>query len=131
MFLVGVVIFFFLLYLGLIVLSWYLFWLGIVLPVRRPDIAGGVILKIFLIPTGLLLLLFLCRGFFRRRRRAPRSLSIELHLEEHPRLEDFIRRLCAELAAPLPESIFVDYEVNAAAGYGPWPEGRKLLREWL
>ena len=31
MFLVGFVIFFFLLYLGLIVLSWYLFWLGIVL----------------------------------------------------------------------------------------------------
>ena len=21
--------------------------------------------------------------------------------------------------------------INAAAGYGPWPEGRKLLREWL
>src|SRR5437762_55153 len=42
MFLVGFVIFFFLLYLRLIVLSWYLFWLGIVLPVRRPDIAGGV-----------------------------------------------------------------------------------------
>src|SRR5207253_2918004 len=41
MFLVGFVIFFFLLYLGLIVLSWYLFWLGIVLPVRRPDIAAG------------------------------------------------------------------------------------------
>src|SRR5262249_16036530 len=55
-FLILLIVVFFLLYAGLMFLAGYLLWLGISLPVHRRDVAGGVILKIFLIPTGLLLL---------------------------------------------------------------------------
>src|SRR5262249_48213419 len=75
-----------------------------------------VIAKILLILFGLILFLFLCRGFFRRRR-AARSVSVEIFAEDHPRLTSFLRRLCDDVGAPLPHRIFVDYQVNAAAGY--------------
>jgi Zn-dependent protease with chaperone function len=117
-FLIILIIVFFVLYAGLMFLAGYLLWLGITLPVHRRDVAGGVILKILLIPTGLLLLVFLCRGFFRRSRTRNRSLGVEIFAEHHPKLTAFLQRLCDDVGAPMPHRIFVDFEVNAAAGYG-------------
>lgn len=120
--LVGFIVLFFVLYLGLLLAAAYLLYLGIAMPVHRDSIAGGVILKILLIPAGLLLFLFLCRGFFKRGSRTERTLLVEILLEDHPRLYEFIRRLCAEIRAPMPYRVFLTYEVGASVSYesGIW-----------
>ncbi len=102
--------FFFVLYLGLVIGSGFLVYLAF--RVRSKDFLVNVLLGI----PAALLFLFLLKGFFKRHR-AEKSYDIEITEEEHPRLFDFIERLCAEIGAPWPKRIFVNFEVNASAGY--------------
>lgn len=41
--------------------------------------------------------------------------EIELFEDEHPRLFEFIRKVCDEVGAPYPAHVYVDFNVNAAA----------------
>jgi Zn-dependent protease with chaperone function len=72
--------------------------------------------KIPLIILGIVLLLFLLKGFFIRDTHDRKGL-IELEEDEFPDLYEFIERLCGEITAPFPHRIFVQPEVNAAMMY--------------
>jgi Zn-dependent protease with chaperone function len=78
-----------------------------------------------------MLFLFLLKGFFKRQR-AAKSYDIEVFEEDHPRLFDFITRLCDETGAPFPNRVFVNFEVNASASYNAsilnlfWPSKKNL-----
>lgn len=104
--------FFFFLYLGLVIGSGYLVYLAFTRPVRNNDF----ILNILLAIPAAMLFLFLLKGFFKRHK-VEKSYDIEITEEEHPRLFDFIERLCDEISAPRPRRVFVNFEVNASAGY--------------
>ena len=57
--------------------------------------------------------LFLVKGFFK----SPamnKEMHVEITEEEHPRLFEFIHRLCDELGAPEPNKVYVSPDVNAA-----------------
>ncbi len=65
------------------------------------------------VPT-LLLFIYMAKNLFRWGQR-DRTDRVEVFEDEHPRLFDFIYRVCDETGAPYPKRIFVNYEVNAAA----------------
>lgn len=65
---------------------------------------------------GAILFLFLVKGLFKWRE-AKDDLHIEITEAEHPKLFEFIRKVCEETKAPLPYRVFVSPEVNAAVFY--------------
>jgi Zn-dependent protease with chaperone function len=103
----GSLILFFLVYVGLLVGSALLF---VVLLVSVP----GVGWLFCLIPGTLFL--FLLKGFFKRQR-SGKSWKVEITAREQPRLFQFIERLCGELGAPFPHRVYVNPEVQAYVKY--------------
>jgi Zn-dependent protease with chaperone function len=65
------------------------------------------------IPAGILFI-YLVKNLFKFER-ARKDFRIEIFEDEHPRLFEFIRQVCAETGAPFPKHVYVDYLVNAAA----------------
>ncbi|MBY0229065.1 MAG: M48 family metalloprotease [Gemmataceae bacterium] len=63
-----------------------------------------------------LLLFLLLKGFFRKSY-PQKTFNVEVLPEEHPKLFDFIERLCDDCAAPRPHRVFLSPEVNAAVFY--------------
>ncbi|HYT95500.1 MAG TPA: M48 family metallopeptidase [Gemmataceae bacterium] len=130
--LLSLVALFFLLYFGLLVGSAYLVYWGCAMPVRRSMAGLDVTLKIVLPLFGLVVFLFLLKGFFKRRG-SSRRLDVEITAEEQPRLFRFLEELCEETGAAMPHRVFVNFEVNAAASYKSsilsllWPTSRKNL----
>ncbi len=98
---------FFVLYLGLIVLCVWMVTFGLFVPIYG---------KLILCPFCALLLLYLIKGFFKKKQ-VEKALMIEIHEEDHPCLFEFIARLCDETGAPFPHKVFVTPEVNAAVFY--------------
>lgn len=62
----------------------------------------------------LLLFIYMVKNLFRFGRREKDDL-VEIFEHEHPRLFDFIYRVCDDTAAPYPKRVFVNFQVNAAA----------------
>ena len=132
------VVFFFTLYLGLLIGSAYLVYWGLTTPLDiEPGRRGGsnrgllLIFRILLPITGGLMFLFLFKGLFKRQR-ALKSYDIEITEKDHPRVWDFIGRLCEETGAPLPARVFVNFEANACVCYDGsilnlfWPAPKHL-----
>lgn len=72
------------------------------------------ILRVVLaVPMGLLCI-YLVKNLFHRQR-PDKTYNIEIFDDEHPKLFDFIEQLCDEVGAPYPKSVYVNFEVNAAA----------------
>jgi Zn-dependent protease with chaperone function len=65
-----------------------------------------------------LLFAYMLKNLFRWSRKQ-RTDHVEIFIDEHPRLFDFIYRVCDETGASYPKRVFVNFEVNAAA----FPEG--------
>lgn len=59
---------------------------------------------------------FLIKGFFAKHH-APRTFNVEIDLDDHPRLKEFVELLCEETGAPMPYRVFLSPEVNAAVFY--------------
>ena len=96
--------------------------------VGTANVRAGLIL--YLAPTfiGLVLLFFMIKPLFSRRRM--NFIPVNLRREEEPVLFEFVDRLCAALGAPAPARIDVTMDVNASAGFqGGWRGmfGRKLV----
>src|SRR5262245_50674762 len=79
------ILLFFLVYLGLLAVSPYAIYRGIVMPVERATAKSDVTWKVVLIALGTLIFLFLLKGFFKRQR-VMKSLDIEITPGEQPRL---------------------------------------------
>src|SRR5262249_26442963 len=70
----------------------------------------------FVVVPPIIFLLFLIKGFFAKRE-PETSFQLEIFPEEHPRLLDFLSRLCDDTGAPVPHRIVVSPEINAAVFY--------------
>jgi Zn-dependent protease with chaperone function len=125
------VVIFLLLYFGLMFLSGLLIYKLLTWELSDRNHGGIVILRIILILPCALLFLFLFKNLFKRER-AEKSYDIEIFDDEHPRLFDFIRRLCDETQAPQPHRVFINFEVNAGVSYNKslfhlfWPAQKNL-----
>ena len=69
--------------------------------------------KVIGIVVSTLVLLFLLKGFFKRRP-LDKEVHIEITEDDQPVLFGFINRLCDELEAPEPDRVFLSPDVNAA-----------------
>jgi Zn-dependent protease with chaperone function len=72
------------------------------------------VVQLVLGPPIFLLFVYLLKNLFRRDC-DEKSDCVEIFAEGHPRLFDFIRRVCDETAAPYPKRVFVNCDVNAIA----------------
>ena len=70
-------------------------------------------LKVLGLVVAGLAFLFLVKGFFKRHPE-DKTLHVEVAEDDQPVLFAFIRQLCDELDAPLPNRVFVSPDVNAA-----------------
>ena len=71
------------------------------------------VLKIVGLVVSGIFFLYLVKGFFKRHA-MDKEMHIEITADEQPVLFEFIYQLCDELAAPLPNRVFVSPDVNAA-----------------
>ena len=72
-----------------------------------------IIAIVFIIPLGILFL-YMLKNLFKFER-AQKADYIEIFEEEHPKLFDFIAKVCEDTGAPIPKHVYVDFRVNAAA----------------
>ncbi|MCI0682866.1 MAG: M48 family metallopeptidase [Gemmataceae bacterium] len=125
------VVIFLLLYFGLMFLSGLLVYKLLTWELAERNHGGIVILRIILIMPCALLFLFLLKNLFKRET-AEKTYDVEIFEDEHPRLFDFISRLCDETQAPHPHRVFINYEVNAGVSYDKslfhlfWPAPKNL-----
>ncbi len=95
-----------------------LYFLGLVFSLGLPILClffSPVLAAILALPC-MLLFFFLIKGFFQKTY-PEKTFRVELLPEEHPRLFEFLERLCEETDAPLPHRVFLSPEVNAAVFY--------------
>ena len=110
---------FFLLYFGLLFFCvGFIIW-AILIPFeqRNPHGTPWPIIKIFSIILCLpaaVLVVYLIKNLFKFER-AQKEFLIEIFEDEHPKLFEFIEKVCDETGAPIPKHVYVDYKVNAAA----------------
>src|SRR5262249_51776359 len=111
------IIVFLILYFGLLFLSGWLAYKLFTWP-SLPGPGQGFlwVLRIIGAVPCVLLFLFLVKNLLKGSP-AEKSYDIEIHPDEHPRLFDFIERLCEETGAPHPSRVLVNFEVNAAVDY--------------
>src|ERR1019366_8138218 len=103
---------FFLLYFGLmffcvIYVLWTIFWC----PVRPPILK--LVAMALTLPAGMLFI-YMLKNLFKFER-AQKEFLIEIFADEHPKLFQFIRRVCEDAGASFPKHVYVEYNVNAAA----------------
>ena len=72
------------------------------------------LVPMFFVPPLLILFIYLVKNLFKFER-AEKEFRIEIFPDEHPKLFEFIEKVCAETGAQTPKHVFIDYEVNAAA----------------
>lgn len=108
---------FFLLYFGIMAIC-ALFLLSavgsLVLLGLGQSFAPLVVIQLFLCLPVMMLLVYMAKNLFRWGRQE-KTDHVEIFAAEHPRLFDFIHRVCDETGAPYPKRVFVNYEVNAMA----------------
>lgn len=109
------IIVFLILYFGLIFLSGWLAYKLFTWPTLPGQGVLWVVRIIAAVPCTLLFL-FLVKNLLKWSP-AEKSYDIEIFPDEHPRLFDFIERLCEETGAPPPRRVFVNFEVNGFASY--------------
>jgi Zn-dependent protease with chaperone function len=104
------------LYLALIAVSGWGFYQLLTLP-WPPRLNLGVL---FVRSLGMfcagLLFLYLFKGLFKRQG-AQRDGLVEITGQDQPDVFAFVRQLCVETGAPLPQRIYVSHEVNACVFY--------------
>jgi Zn-dependent protease with chaperone function len=112
---------FFLLYFGLMAACLLLFFSTIISVIwvnapgpASPLVTLATIVQAILCLPAFLLFIYLLKNLIRWGGRE-KTDHVEIFEDEHPRLFDFIYRLCDETGAPYPKRVFVNYDVNAAA----------------
>ena len=86
----------------------------------RPGLAGcpapsliKIVAMILIVPASILFI-YMVKNLFKFER-AQKDFLLEIFEDEHPKLFDFIRRVCEDVGAKPPTHVYVDYRVNAAA----------------
>lgn len=89
---------------------------------------GALVLYVIPLIVGVILVFFLIKPLFARQAKPPRL--VVLKPGECPRLERFIRAICAAVGAPEPREIELNCDVNAAAAFrkGFWSIFRNDLK---
>ncbi|MBI2806446.1 MAG: M48 family metalloprotease [Planctomycetes bacterium] len=110
---------FFFLYFGLMFFCvLFALWAVFLCPFeQRPGGFPWPLVKVFslvmCVPFGILFI-YLLKNLFKFER-AKKEFLIEVFEDEHPKLFQFITQVCADVGAPIPKHVYVDYAVNAAA----------------
>jgi Zn-dependent protease with chaperone function len=101
-------ILFFLIYVGMVlgcmILTVVLLRSSLVFVVRVPAVLLVVLAALFLLKNLV------------RRRSAMKGNELRLQAEDYPRLFQFLKQVCQETGAPFPDEVYINHEVNAAAG---------------
>lgn len=124
-------IFFVLIYLGLIVAAAYVAWWVVATPAQELGPLGLLLRGAVALIAGLLCL-FLVKGLFRRHP-VDEFAAIEITEAEQPELFAFLRMVCTETRAPFPRRVLITPEVNAAVCYHRsvlglvWPVRKNLI----
>ena len=109
------IVFFFVLYFGLVLAFAYLVKLAITYPIG--DINKVTILvKLGAIAGSAMLFVFTLKFIFKLKSYKPEN-RIKLNKKEHPELFQFVNQICKETHAPRPKSIYIDPDVNAYVCY--------------
>jgi hypothetical protein len=115
---------FFLLYFGVMLFcGLYVLW-AIFLCLVEPPLLK--VIALILIAPASVLGLYLFKNLFKYER-AQKEFLIEIFEDEHPRLFDFIHRVCDDAGAQRPVHVYVDYNVNAAV----LSDGSSILRLFI
>jgi Zn-dependent protease with chaperone function len=107
---------FFGLYFGILgfCVLFFLWTLGSLVILTQTGLAPLAILQVFLCLPLFLLFVYMLKNLFRWGKKE-KTDHVEIFGDEHPKLFDFIYRVCDETGAPYPKRVFVNYEVNAMA----------------
>jgi len=105
--LMGSLIIFVILYIGLVLGSLWLCYFGVT------GINEGWFLQVLAVGFGLLSFFYLVRGFFASNDQ-DKDIIVELKEADQPVLFAFIRKLCQETKSPIPSKVVVTPNVNAA-----------------
>jgi Zn-dependent protease with chaperone function len=108
---------FFLLYFGILgFCALFILWslASLLLAPLNGGFAVLAVIQLVLCVPALLLFIYMAKNLIRFGRREKDDL-VEIFENEHPRLFDFIYRVCDETGAPYPKRVFVNFAVNAAA----------------
>jgi hypothetical protein len=60
-------------------------------------------------------LVILIKNLFHKQK-PTKGYEVEVFEREHPQLFDFLRCVCAETGAPMPDRVLINHQINAAAG---------------
>ena len=104
------------LYLALIAVSAWGFYQLLMLPWPARFHLGVIFVRTLGMFCAGLLFLYLFKGLFKRQG-GQRDGLVEITGQDQPDVFAFVRQLCVETGAPLPERIFVSHEVNACVFY--------------
>jgi Zn-dependent protease with chaperone function len=120
---------FFLVYFGILALCglFFIWALGslVFVGVHRGFAFVSLVQLGFCLPV-FLLFVYMVKNLCRRAARE-KTDHVEIFVDEHPRLFDFIRQVCDETGAPYPSRVFVNHEVNARA----FSDGQSLRHLFL
>ncbi|NUQ72576.1 MAG: M48 family metalloprotease [Polyangiaceae bacterium] len=104
-------------YLGLIACTGYLFYISLDGPFASTQYRKSYgFFDVVLTIGSAMLFLFFAKGLFKRSR-LDTSKYVEISEKEQPRLFAFVRSLCHDSGTPMPRSIFLSHDVNAAVFY--------------
>lgn len=109
------IILFFILYFGLVVALGYLckwaftYNMGSLNKLTILGKAGAV-------AGSIMLFVFTLKFIFKLKNHKPEN-RIKIDKNKHPRLSEFIHKICKETGAPLPKSVYIDPDVNAYVSY--------------
>jgi Zn-dependent protease with chaperone function len=108
---------FFLLYFGILAFCvlFFIWAIGSLMLLRmHGGFAALAVIQLALCVPLLVLFIYMVKNLFRFGRREKDDL-VEILEEEHPKLFDFIYRVCDDTGAPYPKRVYVNFAVNAAA----------------
>ncbi|KQC31891.1 hypothetical protein AAU57_00055 [Nonlabens sp. YIK11] len=108
------VIVFFLLYLGLIAATLWLFYQAVIIDVSIS--LYPILLKLGAIAGAGMLFAFTLKFLFKLRNVQPEN-RIKVELIKNPKLKEFVLQICKETGAPKPKYVYIDPDVNAYVSY--------------
>jgi Zn-dependent protease with chaperone function len=99
---------------SLVYCIWAIWWFTQNDQHTRAPLFLGRLLAVVLVPLFGMMLIYMIKNLFKFDR-AQKEFLIEIFEDEHPKLFDFIGKVCDDVGSPIPKHVYVDYNVNAAA----------------
>lgn len=106
---------FFVLYAALVVALAYLVYYAVIYDMVHVNKLTGL-MKLGAIAGSVMLFVFTLKFLFKLKNHKPEN-RIKIKKEDHPKIWEFVLKICDETGAPKPKNIWVDPDVNAYVAY--------------